>query len=361
LAPVEKANDSGSAAGGFMSDGANFRYILLCRHARHLDGNLLPVKDSLERWEYPTDSVGRVLAEELATRAQAIRLGKIVWADTKEAKQTAALLLNRLANRPAPSRSTSAPEFPEDRLPQPPEGEDGETERPSHLVRLVNRLAKRSAPSDSKSQSPEDRLPQLPEGKEAEIEWPSHLPEPRKDGDAWRQKVPCDMASELSPTALDETTKNMATQDGLIARAFGEMSKPGNALLIIGHQPQLGRLTACLTRQMFGLRRGVALPLSSSEILCLRSNGKPTERRWKLLWTIAPDDAGPLAELAEKVKGKMESAKLLSAVITLALAALLGTLLDTGRWDGLKIARPTSLGLIPTTRNWERPSRSSFC
>jgi hypothetical protein len=293
--------------------------------------------------------VGRVLAEELAIRAQEIRLGKIVWADTKEAKQTAALLLNRLANRPAPSRSTSAPEFPEDKPPQPPEREEGETERPSHLARLLNRRANRPAPSRSTStpESREDRLPQLPQGKEAEIEWPSHLPEPKKDGDAWRRKVPCDVASELSPTALDKTTENMATQDGLIASAFREMCKPGNALLIIGHQPQLGRLTACLTRRMFGLRRGVALPLSSSEILCLRSDGKPTESRWKLLWTIAPDDAGPLAELAEKVKGKMESAKLLSAVITLALAALLGTLLDTGRWDGLKNRKADLPGLDP--------------
>jgi hypothetical protein len=140
-----------------------------------------------------------------------------------------------------------------------------------------------------------------------------------------------------------------------MVKAFNEMSempKPGNALLIIGHQPQLGRLTACLTPRRFGLRRfglrrGAALPLSSSEILCLRSDGKLTKGRWKLLWTIAPDDSGPLAELADKVKGKMESAKLLSAVITLALTALLGTLLDTNRWIGLERRTADLPGLDP--------------
>jgi hypothetical protein len=50
--------------------------------------------------------------------------------------------------------------------------------------------------------------------------------------------------------------------------------------------------------------------------------------------------------VTDKVKSKMESAKLLSAVITLALTALLGVLLDANRWERLAQAR-ASLGGLP--------------
>src|SRR4051794_36155346 len=90
--------------------GDDNRYLLLCRHARHIDGKLLPVKNSLEQWVYPTDSVGRVLAEELAIHPNEVRLGKILWADTSEAKETAALLLQRLANASGP-----VPQLPNDK------------------------------------------------------------------------------------------------------------------------------------------------------------------------------------------------------------------------------------------------------
>ena len=48
-----------------------------------------------------------------------------------------------------------------------------------------------------------------------------------------------------------------------------------------------------------------------------------------------PRDDDALKSLYEKIKGKMESAKQLAALITLLLGGLLGVLLDSSKWDGL--------------------------
>jgi hypothetical protein len=64
-----------------------------------------------------------------------------------------------------------------------------------------------------------------------------------------------------------------------------------------------------------------------------------TERgsRWSghLRWAITPRDDEALKSLHEKIKGKMESAKQLAAVITLLLGGLLAVLLDNSKWAGL--------------------------
>src|SRR4051794_9509912 len=73
-----------------------FRYVLLCRHAGHDGGALVPVKGKDERWRFPTESVARTLAEELVFGQDEMRLLKLVYAPTPEASGTAELLLQGL-------------------------------------------------------------------------------------------------------------------------------------------------------------------------------------------------------------------------------------------------------------------------
>jgi hypothetical protein len=123
----------------------------------------------------------------------------------------------------------------------------------------------------------------------------------------------------------------------------------------VGHQPQMGWLSCYLLEGHWPRWRSAAVPLSSSEVVCLRlrmtktkqTDTKETDTKWRgrLLWTLAPDDRKALDAVTEKVRGKMESAKLLSAVITLVLTALLGVLLDKSRWAGLADMKASLWGL----------------
>ncbi|MEU4690170.1 hypothetical protein [Actinoplanes sp. NPDC023714] len=223
----------------------NYRYVLLCRHARHLDGRLVAVRGDDDRWRFPSDAVGRALAEELGSRKPAVG-----YAGTPEARATAAVLLRRLRNEVIVA-----------------------DERP--------------------------RQPALPRGDHGV--WPELDPLP--EGDAYE-------------------------------RIDGELAKT-DTLLLVGHQPQLSRLSARLTGRS-------AIPLTHSEVACLRLRKRKRRKggwRGDLLWTLTPDDSAALAAVTDKVKGKMESAKLLSGVLTLVLTALLGALLTADRWDGLAAAR----------------------
>ena len=67
-------------------------YVLLCRHARHDDGRLVPSKDGNGIWRFPAESVARVLAEELVIGKDCLRLAKVIYAPTAEAARTANLL-----------------------------------------------------------------------------------------------------------------------------------------------------------------------------------------------------------------------------------------------------------------------------
>jgi hypothetical protein len=59
-------------------------YVLLCRHARHDDGRLVPSKDGNGIWRFPAESVARVLAEELVIGKDCLRLAKVIYAPTAE-------------------------------------------------------------------------------------------------------------------------------------------------------------------------------------------------------------------------------------------------------------------------------------
>jgi hypothetical protein len=140
-----------------------------------------------------------------------------------------------------------------------------------------------------------------------------------------------------------------------IGRLLGRSSS-GCAVLVVGHQPQLSWLSDWFTRRDRGRRwqpwRSGPVPVAHGEIICLAVAETP--RRWwrrsggwtgHVLWSITPDDKPALADVQEKVKSKMETAKLLSGVITLVVTALLGVLLDRAKLDGLGMVTATPFGL----------------
>ena len=106
----------------------------------------------------------------------------------------------------------------------------------------------------------------------------------------------------------------------------------GNAVILVGHQPLLGWIAQKLTGKAFSINR--------SEILCLSFDPRSRlKRTWdtvvcslgfvrplaKLRWAITPPDDTVMVELKEKIRLKMEGAKLMGAFIT----GLFGFLLST--------------------------------
>jgi hypothetical protein len=110
------------------------------------------------------------------------------------------------------------------------------------------------------------------------------------------------------------------------------------AVLVVGHMPQLAWLGARLTRNRSRARALVdgyptPLALKHGEVAAIELTGSRGGRpAGRLLWTVAPDERQAIADLREKIKSKMETAKLLGGLITLVLG---GVVLDPGRVDSL--------------------------
>jgi hypothetical protein len=123
-------------------------------------------------------------------------------------------------------------------------------------------------------------------------------------------------------------------------------------LLVVGHQPQMGWISGYLSSHHLRGWSSGAVPMAASELVCLRLTRAKAKDKWRgpLAWTLAPDDREALTAVSDKVKGKMESAKLLSAVITLAITALLGVLLDESRWKGLGTPNASLAGVSYSAR-----------
>ena len=115
----------------------------------------------------------------------------------------------------------------------------------------------------------------------------------------------------------------------------GEGQGP-NAVLVVGHQPQLGWIAEQIL--------GKPLPLSRAEVACLAIDSIKEKKRpggWaargRLLWVISPETGKAEEQLREKIKSKMELAGVLNGALTLFLGVLLGALLDPdklGKLDG---------------------------
>lgn len=172
------------------------RYVLLCRHASHDGGELTPNKDDNGVWRFPTESVAGVLAEEMVIGRDGLRLAKVVHAPTPEASRTAKLLLKGL---------------------------NGERRKAN------------------------DKPPAQPEtlsGGYTTIAAPDWLPEadrkPCLRPGAYGYIVPYERWDELAPNRLDRTSEDAL---GRVDEEIKQLNDR-NALLIVGHQPQMGWLSS---------------------------------------------------------------------------------------------------------------------
>jgi hypothetical protein len=102
-----------------------------------------------------------------------------------------------------------------------------------------------------------------------------------------------------------------------------------NAVLVVGHQPQLSWIGGKFLRD--------GPPLAHSEVLCI------SVRDRRLLWSIAPTDDATLAALRDKIKSKMEVAKYLGSFIL----AILALFLDPAKMA--KLPGGESAGVRPLT------------
>jgi hypothetical protein len=134
---------------------------------------------------------------------------------------------------------------------------------------------------------------------------------------------------ELAPSSLGLSDGLPAAAEALdkLVAEIKRVTKehPSKALLIVGHEPQIGWIADHLTKRDGWLPRSEIhkeIPVDRGEVVCLSTSD--VNKPWRLLWTIHPDDKPALAEIREKIKSKMDTAKVMGAFITALIAFTLG-------------------------------------
>jgi hypothetical protein len=164
--------------------------------------------------------------------------------------------------------------------------------------------------------------------------------------DYFKENGSAEMARHITTTVLDKANKSRSNSE--------------SAVLIIGHEPILGWISASLT--------GEAYPITNSEILCFKltpqkgakpksdgdqkteaADGSPMTiknpiKPWRpcalLEWTISPPNEKILEDLREKIRAKMGVANLLSAFIGAGLGFLAANMADQNKIHWLSKQRP---------------------
>ena len=301
------------------------RYVLLCRHASHVGGALKPDEKTKR---YPTQDVTDRLREELLFGKE-LDLKRLLYAPTPEARRTAWLLWKELSAA-APQQPPEP--TPTDKLLEVARGtvyqQGGVLIDPSPHPPAA--FAGSHGPDTGKT----DVIPYL----SGEGTFTISPPDWVKDKDNYiKGPVRYQECDDLSP-ALPRTFTTAEKGENAITKVLDELSDK-EGVLVVGHMPQLSWLGYRLTRG-FSARRWkpwerAALPLANGEVACLAVTKRRSRWSGHLRWTITPTDDEALKSLYEKIKGKMETAKQLAAVITLVLSVLLGVLLDPNKWTGL--------------------------
>jgi phosphohistidine phosphatase SixA len=116
----------------------------------------------------------------------------------------------------------------------------------------------------------------------------------------------------------------------------GQQSRT-RALMIIGHEPQLSLISRELLRAPFLPRRFAwrAHVTPSAGVSCIRLRGSRWQRG-RVLWVIEPESKETAQALRDKIKSKMDVAKVFGAVITFALGILLSQLVDATKRKALE-------------------------
>ncbi|MCW2637456.1 MAG: hypothetical protein JWQ99_3823 [Blastococcus sp.] len=113
--------------------------------------------------------------------------------------------------------------------------------------------------------------------------------------------------------ALNETVERIRSQPP---------TGSAGALLIIGHEPQVGWLAHCMTKS--------PVPIDRGELVCLVPSRRHKDQ-WRVAWTIHPDDSSAVTDLREKIKSKMDAAKVMGAFITALVTFVLTAFLQGSR------------------------------
>lgn len=116
-----------------------------------------------------------------------------------------------------------------------------------------------------------------------------------------------------------------------LARGPQPLPEPGCALLLVGHEPQLGTIAGELLR----LGRARPHPTPSAAVSCIQLGAVPWRRprvlwrRPRVLWVIEPADETTAEQLRKKITSKMDVAKVFGGVVTLAVGFVLNLLADS--------------------------------
>jgi hypothetical protein len=152
-----------------------------------------------------------------------------------------------------------------------------------------------------------------------------------------------DTAASAPIMLRDKLTPPKSLQPGPDVTLIGELRKPpaeaastgGTVTLIVGHQPQLSWIADGLLRSgRIRLRRLPPVPVDRAGLVCIVLDSS-SPRRDKLAWTISFDDKEVAEQVREKIRLKMDTAKLLASALTLGLTVILGVLFDAGKFDAL--------------------------
>jgi len=271
-------------------------FVLLCAHAKRSGSELVEVEGQPGR--FPTQEVAERLRDqfELPSSYRDVnpKLRAVFYAKTAESAQTAALLLRGVA--PNSSRVS-----------------------PGHLAAIRSACAKGTRPLDQ-SADIVGAGPAVPVRPCALL-----LPTSFQAGDDTGLA-----ACLLEAARTGEIRSSCPAGQQCCRTDLNLTARPGNAVLVIGHRPQLSWLTDEMMRSNRRYWRGRPMsgaPFSPGEVVCIRFTPSPRASS-RILWTISPDDRSAAAEIIDKIKSKMETAKLLGGLISLLLGALLGVLLD---------------------------------
>lgn len=122
----------------------------------------------------------------------------------------------------------------------------------------------------------------------------------------------------------------------VLAHGPRPLPKVGRALLLVGHEPQLGMIAGELLRWVRPRwLRPHPHPTPSAAVSCIRLGAGPW-RRPRVLWVIEPTDDTTAEQLRKKIASKMDVAKVFGGVVTLAVGFVLNLLADSNKVAALR-------------------------
>lgn len=131
-------------------------------------------------------------------------------------------------------------------------------------------------------------------------------------------RIPAPQALALPvPGPYTKEARRLTEVKGIVKMLCDSDNDPveeDRAVVLVGNDPFVG----WVANQMLGGSRTVGLAYGEVACLCRRGEG----RTWRLEWTLAPDDRSAVEPLLAKIKSKMDTAKVLGAIVVALLTFL---------------------------------------